>query len=262
MKKLICLAVFSLTSISSYSELTLNRSHCKADSVVFNHINDRIINATTIQQREPPQALRQDTIRSSSNSTTISMPSTEKDINGVTAFFINPSYYNAEYHVKRLLEQQCPSVTFSFGRIDRNIYLPQGRCFSYDASGNYTASEDCEITEPNNPWIFIEDPIRVEDSLKVVTLHSNELLENWNSKIQVYPNPTADIAYIRWDADLFGKINFIEAVNPKGTNVSNFEIKPDQREVVFDLRNHPAGMYRLKITFHTGQFLSKTLIKL
>ncbi len=135
------------------------------------------------------------------------------------------------------LVQQTPNLTL----------VSSGKCFNYDFSGNATSTIDCSPITPTNPPIngYTED----------------ELQEIENS-IQIAPNPTTGYLYVTWGNAAAGKISGINIVAINGTYNVYVSITSNQSNAQLNLVGQPNGIYIVRMTLDSGQFISKNILKM
>jgi hypothetical protein len=163
------------------------------------------------------------------------------------AMLSNLINYTWDYFSDAILNTSCPDAISKVEQIPAEIYLPQGKCFSYDASGNYLLSLDCSpSTIPPN----------------TITEYTPAEIEDINSKIILFPNPTYSVINVSWDASLFGKITNMQVASTNGTSIYTTSISSTQNTASINLTSQPTGIYIVKFILNTGQFISKNVIKI
>ena len=155
--------------------------------------------------------------------------------------------YTWESHSYRILSNTCPDNIANVSQTPTDTYLTVGKCFNYDASGNYINSNDCQpviiITNPNPEYTQAE-------------------LNDINSKIVLSPNPTTGFISATWDATISGKITEIQVFNSSGINLFNLPITATQMSETINLGALPTGVYIVKFKLDRQQFINRNVIKI
>jgi len=154
-----------------------------------------------------------------------------------------------EINSNALLNNSCP-LTITI--VDQNappIDSTLGKCFEYDGSGNAIKAIDCNDTEPTDP-------------ISPTTEYNPSELEEINSKIALYPNPTNSVVNASWDGSINGVITGIQVFNMAGILIVNIPVHPTQSTVIIDLSSQPTGICMVKFILNTGQIISRNVIKI
>ncbi|WP_445721382.1 lamin tail domain-containing protein [Flavobacterium sp.] len=163
------------------------------------------------------------------------------------ALFSNYNHITWENYSNEMLSMTCPLVINKIEQIPSSSYSNHGICFNYDNSGNTTAISDCD-PEDQTPLNSTE--------------YSASVLEEINSKIILYPNPTYSSITITWDSSINGVINEIQVSNSSGVTFVTTPVSSTDTEATFDLSMQPTGIYIVRFVLNTNQFLSRNVMKI
>ncbi|MGQ8867402.1 T9SS type A sorting domain-containing protein [Myroides sp. TSA_177.3] len=157
--------------------------------------------------------------------------------------------------VDKLLNQTCPADIPTVQQLNR-FFLPKGElCFEYDASGNYIGLKECPALEVVKPPIFKPSAMNMEEETQELTL------EDIKSLIKIYPNPTAGVFQVVFEEEIYGKIGQVDVFSPNGGRIKSKTLLPGENRTTFDINGYPSGVYVLKFTLHTQEFIHANLIK-
>ncbi len=127
----------------------------------------------------------------------------------------------------------------SYGLSDTTLY--SGFWASPDSTTAYTAtvtdSKGCTATAGGPTYIVNVTPVGLDEYNKV--------------SVNLYPNPTRDVAFIQKDS--YTPISKMEIYSPLGVKLAT-ELKPRDR---IDLAPYPKGTYVLKLYFEEGISIKK-----
>ncbi|WHT40135.1 T9SS type A sorting domain-containing protein [Myroides sp. mNGS23_01] len=156
--------------------------------------------------------------------------------------------------VDKLLNQTCPADIPTVQQFPR-LFLSKGElCFEYDASGNYIGLKECAALEVVKPPIFKPLALEQEETLELT-------LEDIKSFIKIYPNPTAGVFQVVFEEEIYGKIGQVDVFSPNGGRIKSKTLLPGENSTTFDINGYPSGVYVLKFTLHTQEFIHANLIK-
>lgn len=156
--------------------------------------------------------------------------------------------------VDKLLNETCPADIPTVQQFPR-IFLSKGElCFEYDASGNYIGLKECAALEVVKPPIFKPLALEQEETLELT-------LEDIKSFIKIYPNPTAGVFQVVFEEEIYGKIGQVDVFSPNGGRIKSKTLLPGENSTTFDINGYPSGVYVLKFTLHTQEFIHANLIK-
>ncbi|MQP53281.1 MULTISPECIES: lamin tail domain-containing protein [unclassified Flavobacterium] len=163
------------------------------------------------------------------------------------ALFTNYNFITWEEYSNEILLNTCSLVISEIDQSPSGFYEVEGLCFNYDVSGNTTSIVNC-------------DP---DDEVPVTTTEYTESeIEEIDSKIYLFPNPTYSILNVTWDASINGKLTEMQVTNSNGVNINITTISPTQSGTTVDLSFYPTGLYIIKFELDTGQFISRNVIKI
>ena len=152
-----------------------------------------------------------------------------------------------EKYSDELLYNTCPLVITTVEQMPSDTYFTDGVCFNYDNSGNTITVLDCDPDD--------ETPVSSSE-------YTASELDEINSKIILYPNPTYSTITISWDSTINGKISQTQTSNSSGINLTDETITPTQTGTSIDLTIYSSGIYIVKFVLDSGQFISRNVIKL
>jgi hypothetical protein len=170
------------------------------------------------------------------------IPAVQEALNNVLTDF------TWDYYSSAILNNTCPD---DINIVDQNTgsdYLQNGKCFSYDASGNSLEGVDCL-------------PINDDDN-NSTTEYSTSEVEEFSSLIILSPNPTNSTLTATWSGSVLGKITEMQVGNSIGININTTPISTSQENVIINLTSQPTGIYIIKFILNTGQYISKNVIKM
>jgi hypothetical protein len=154
-----------------------------------------------------------------------------------------------DHYALAILNNTCPDDIDIIEQNDANQYMENGKCFTYDNSGNSKTAVDC-IT-----------PDEDEDDNNTTIEYTASEIEDFSSLIVLSPNPTSSTLTASWSGNVLGKITEMQVGNTIGVNINVTPIYPMQDNVLITLTSQPTGIYIVKFILNTGQFISKNVIK-
>ncbi|MBB1139290.1 T9SS type A sorting domain-containing protein [Myroides sp. WP-1] len=129
-------------------------------------------------------------------------------------------------------------------------------CLAYDLSGNYIGLKNCDA--PLSSRSFAMDQFEADSDEEP----TRELtLEEMKDFIKVYPNPTDGIFNVVFEEEIHGKIYKVEVFNPNGGLIRSKDLLPGESSTTFNISGYPVGIYILKFTLYTSDFININLIK-
>ncbi len=166
-----------------------------------------------------------------------------------------------EEYSDKILSNRCNLV---IDNIEQSAFIDDinsKKCFEYDQSGNYIDVSQCEENRmgENNSYNNLNDDILDNEN---VTMYSSSEMEDIDSKILLYPNPTNSVINITWDESIEGVISEIQVFSTNGVNVYSATINSQEFSIISDLTGQPSGIYIVKIILNSGQIISKNVIKI
>ena len=154
-----------------------------------------------------------------------------------------------DYYSYILLNTICSDEINIIEQSDTNEYLANGKCFSYDSSGNSATAIDCM-------------PINDNSNNNPNSEYSSSDIEEFSSLIVLSPNPTSSTLIASWSGNVFGKITEMQVANTMGISITVTPIFSSQENVLINLTSQPTGIYIVKFILNSGQFISKNVIKI
>lgn len=170
------------------------------------------------------------------------IPMVQEALNNVLADF------TWDYYSSAILNITCnDDINLVYQNVSGE-YLENGKCFSYDSSGNSVEAEDCLILGNDDDNSTIE--------------YSSAEVEEFSSLIVLSPNPTNSTLTASWSGIVLGKIIEMQVSNPIGINIYNTAIISTQESAIINLASQPTGIYIVKFILNSGQYISKNIIKM
>lgn len=163
------------------------------------------------------------------------------------ALFTNYNTITWEEYSNEILFNTCGLTISDISQTPSSVYQTDGLCFNYDVSGNTTSVDYC------TPTNIVSVP---------TSGYSASEIDEIDSKIILHPNPTYSVVNVSWDGSINGKIVEMQVSNSSGVSISTTLITPTQSSTSFDLSSYPTGLYIVRFTLDSGQFISRNIIKL
>lgn len=104
----------------------------------------------------------------------------------------------------------------------------------------------------------------VDDCGKKIDVKGKDMIrtglseKKYGDEVLIFPNPSKDIVNVKIDAVNIGLLSRYEMYNVNGVLIDKNVF---QREIAIDVRNHPSGVYLLKVT-NGDDVWSKVVVKL
>lgn len=87
------------------------------------------------------------------------------------------------------------------------------------------------------------------------------LSEQFEDKINIYPNPTRGKFYIEWEKEVSSYISFVEVLSTSAI-IQTIRTESHQNMLNIDLTSKQSGIYFVRFIFTDGSSISKKVIKL
>lgn len=196
------------------------------------------------------------------------------------SFFEENNFHKLSYPGDKLFDDDVDyngdTMYYAYGQLgfipnhltDKHLGVPAhfgGRPGESGSSIFYTNNDDIYTTYGVLNFVSNYRHSRIQDwqfhAIKEVIAEDTKPVEPTNEIVEVtiYPNPTADRVYLKFDD--FTDDYTVSVVNANGQRIGFIEIEKGQLETDIDLTNQPAGLYFLNI--HKGeQKISRKVMKI
>lgn len=159
--------------------------------------------------------------------------------------------------VQNLVNQSCPSDIPLVQQSPRGTFTKGKLCFEFDASGNYIGLKDCNnsVAQRSSMRIQTEEDLENQEEVRELSL------DKIKSYIKIYPNPTEGVFQVIFEEEIYGKIGKVDVLSPNGGIIRTKTLLPGENSTTFTIDGYPSGLYVLKFTLHTNDFINANLIK-
>ncbi|UHO38673.1 lamin tail domain-containing protein [Chryseobacterium capnotolerans] len=168
-------------------------------------------------------------------------------------FTANYAHLDWKDNVDEVLNRICPINIERISQDPKTSSTGSSNCFIYDTAGNFIVTKDCSTSG-------IKDALRSGNEE-----YTADELDAIKKSIVIAPNPTkASDSYnvtITWSGAALNTINNIQVFNSSANTVYGFAPAEGVSTTSFNLQNQLPGAFVVNFVLHTGQIISKNVLR-